>query len=138
MPIIDFEANDGEILSVHVGLNEPKEAYQTQIRKEDGKVFKRIWAAPRFAKDITVGDASRGDLDRLIDGKNYTLGEVWKRSEELSQKRAEKHGGLDPVKEKFYEEYEKKNRAKHADVLKRNRQKVINDLHKDWGVKIEF
>lgn len=138
MPILDFQAEDGEILSVHVKLDAPKEDFKVQTREEDKKVFKRIYSSPLFSKDTAAGDGSKKDFERLITGKNDTLGDVWKRSKDLSNERAAKNGGTDPVLEKFYTDYEKKNRVKHADVVKRDRAKALENLKKDWGINVEF
>ncbi len=138
MPVLDFQSEDGEIISVHVKLDAPKEDFQIHTRVEDKKVFKRIYSSPLFSKDTDTGDGSKADFERTITGKNDTLGDVWKRSKDLSEQRAAKNGGVDPVLEKYYSDYEKKNRTKHADVLKKNRQESIERLRKDWGINIDF
>jgi hypothetical protein len=40
-----------------------------------------------------------------------TLGEIWDYSQELSEKRAAKHDGVDPLRRKAEEKYSKKRRG---------------------------
>ena len=56
-------------------------------------------------------------------------------SKELSHVRAEKNGGIDPVKEKYYKEYSSKRKgAKHVDQMKseaKNNKQVSIDFSSD-------
>lgn len=136
MPVFEFqEEATGEIISVLVRHTEPDEARRVQI--QDGKTYKRVYAAPMAAKNMIKKDCSKEDFTRVTSDKNLKVGEMWKISEEMSQERASKNNGLDPVKEKFYKDYEKKNNAKHQDVIKR--EKLADSLQKlkDFGVTVE-
>ena len=42
-----------------------------------------------------------------------SVGDMLDYSKELSEKRAEKNGGVDPVKQKYFRNYEKKTGKKH-------------------------
>ena len=43
-----------------------------------------------------------------------SVGDMLDYSKELSEKRAESNGGVDPVKQKYFKNYEKKNGVKHV------------------------
>ena len=51
--------------------------------------------------------------------KKGTMGDMLDYSKELSQKRAEKNGGVDPVKQKYYKKYsESRGGAKHPKEIR--------------------
>ena len=53
-------------------------------------------------------------------GQKGTLGDMMDRSAEMSQKRADECGGVDPVKESYYKDYAKKRKGTpHPDKLKK-------------------
>jgi hypothetical protein len=48
------------------------------------------------------------------------MGDMLDKSQELSQKRADKNGGVDPVKDKFFKDYSAQRKgAKHPDEKKK-------------------
>lgn len=130
MPVLDFESEDGKIISVLVRITEPDEARHVQI--VDGVTYKRVYAAPTAIKDTKHGDATKEDFGRMTEGKNMTVGQMQDLAKELSEERAAKNGGIDPVKEKYYKDYEKKIGQKHSDVkLREARARLAK-----FGVKI--
>lgn len=132
MPCFDFENRlTGEIVSVYLTLNEPREAYSTQII--EGKEYKRVYSAPLAAKDILKGDMTKEDFRRNTSGKNYSVGDMYDISKEMSKERAGKNGGKDPIQEKFYSDYEKRMGRQHSDVEKRKKRE---QLEKQMGIKI--
>ncbi len=58
-------------------------------------------------------------------------------SKEMSQDRADRNGGLDPVREKSYEEHEKKFGKPHEDVIKRRVEAKTSSIMKTMGIKIQ-
>jgi hypothetical protein len=135
MPVFEFQSEDGEIISVLVRNDEPDEARHTQT--QNGKVYKRVYAAPLAAKDTQIRDASQSDFDRMVTDKNITVGDAWQIAKDLSDARAQKHGGVDPVKEKFYKDYEKKTGGKHIDVKKREAMEKAKRVMEAMGVDIK-
>lgn len=61
-----------------------------------------------------------------------TFGDVLDRSRELSEKRAQKNGGVDPVKQKYFKDYRKKRNGVRHHLDKKSR-----DFEKN-GIKVEF
>ena len=60
-----------------------------------------------------------------------TVGDLLDASKEMSQKRAESNGGVDPVKEKYFKKYSESRRgAKHPDEIKKG--------YESDNVKIEY
>lgn len=135
MPVFDFihEAT-GETISVLVRHTEPDIARHEQVVGD--KIYKRVYAAPLAASNSRPNDGTQQDFDRLVTDKKMTVGDAWKVSAELSERRAAQHGGVDPVKEQFYKDYKKKTGGEHADVKKRKAvaqtQKILDDL----GIKL--
>lgn len=131
MPLFDFQSDSGETISVYLTLNEPKESYQTQIK--DGKVYRRIYTPFNVCKDTRSSDGTREDFQRMTEGKNLTMGDMFDKSKELSIKRAERNGGVDPVAERTYAKYQKKIGKKHPDVIKREKRAKLKEK---FGVSI--
>lgn len=132
-PVFDFQhETTGEIISVLVKHTEPDHLRHEQT--VDGKIYKRVYSAPTTAKDTKTGDCTLNDFSRVTEGKNLTVGQMWKISEEMSKARADKNGGLDPVKEKFYKDFEKKNGKKHEDVIRRERVEASKNALKQFGI----
>ncbi len=130
MPVFDFQhVESGEIISVYLSVKEPKESYSTQIK--DGKTYKRVYSAPLAASNIIRGNMSKEDFRKVTTGKNYNVGDLYDISKEMSEERAAKNGGKDPVKEKFYKDYEKRLNRKHTDVIKREKRE---QLQKAMGI----
>lgn len=80
---------------------------------EEGVEWKRVWCNPRVN---TVGQKidpfdSKGFVEKTGKMKG-TIGDMMDYSAELSEKRAEKTG-VDPVKRKFFDNYQKENGKKH-------------------------
>ena len=48
------------------------------------------------------------------------FGDMFDYSKELSDRRAKDHGGVDPVKEKYFKNYEKKTGSLHASTAQRS------------------
>jgi hypothetical protein len=73
----------------------------------------------------------------MVTDKNITVGDAWQIAKDLSDARAQKHGGVDPVKEKFYKDYEKKTGGKHIDVKKREAMEKAKRVMEAMGVDIK-
>ena len=75
---------------------------------ENGLEWKRIWVNPQMRVGSYLDPYCSKDFHMSNANKNYTLGEVWDRAAEMSAARAEKEGGVDPIKEKWKQDYSKK------------------------------
>lgn len=138
MPVHEFlnEAS-GKKIEVYVPINASVEEHQTQV--VDGETYKRVYAAPLASIDTHLNDATQEDFRRLTTNKkNLTVGQMWEMSSEMSHHRAEKNGGVDEVKEKFYSSYEREMGKKHADVEKREKLKIAHEKLKEMGIKVEL
>lgn len=134
MPVYSFASEEGKEISVLVRLDEPNEARQVQI--VDGVTYKRVYSAPRAAVDTQKGSLSQEDFNRVTQNKNLKVGDFWEISKEMSQDRADKNGGYDPVKEKFYERHLKEYGKPHKDVIDRNVREKTAKVMEHMGIKI--
>ena len=105
--------NESDIIEVVQSINENHSQYT-----KDGKTYLRLYTIPNMAVDTICDPNSASDFVRATNKKG-TIGELMDRSAELSAKRADKEG-VDPVKEKFYDNYSKARAGSiHPDVKKR-------------------
>ncbi len=134
MPVHEFihEAS-GERISIFVPIKAAVEEHQKQI--VDGREYKRVYdEPPLIGKDMHHNDGTFNDFRKATDGKNVRMGDLYDISKEMSEKRAHQNGGLDPVKERMYKDYERKFKKKHPEVSKREQRKKIREK---FGVRIE-
>lgn len=135
MPLYDFEhVESGEIITVHLDLKQPQAAYQKQER--DGKVYRRIYTVPNAAQNILAGTLTQDDFRRVTTDKGLTVGKMQDISREMSADRAAKNGGLDPVKEKFYKDYERKNGVPHIEKQRGEKRAKAKAKLKKFGVEV--
>ena len=112
MPIYIYEhIETGEIAEVVQSMNEER-IYNGKNGDEKGK-WQRIFTAPNVQSDTRIDPFSEKQFSEKIGKSKGKLRDVIERSAELSEKRAEKLGGEDPVKRKHFADYEKKTGAKH-------------------------
>lgn len=110
MPILEFQhVKTGKVESVYFKPDQPRE-YNGPNGKQKGK-WKRVWSAPNAAVDTRVDPHSQADFVRATAKGKGQMGDLWDRAAELSHERASRNGGVDPVKEKFYERYSKKHKG---------------------------
>lgn len=134
MPIYLFENQQtGEIHEVVYHMNDIKD-----YRGPDGKAargdWKRVWTKPQASIDTQVDPYSAADFVKATN-KPGTFGDMWDRSAELSAKRADKEGGIDPVKQKFYDGYSsKRNGKKHPQEQREINQRAL----KKQGIRLDY
>lgn len=102
----------GKIVDVCMPMRDYKH-YRGENGNED--CWERVYVSPQ----VNIGNASTADpfdnkgfIDRTGKMKGR-YGDILDYSAELSEKRAEKAGGEDPVKRKHFDEYKKKTGKKH-------------------------
>lgn len=84
----------------------------------DGLSYERVYTSPNVSVDSQIDPFSSKDFIEKTRNKKGTIGDLWDKSKELSEKR----GGLnDPVKNKFFSDYEKKHGVKHTDQPRKSK-----------------
>jgi hypothetical protein len=92
----------------------------------DENSWKRVFTVPNASIDSQVDPFSSKDFVNKTNNKKGTYGDLLDRSKEMSEKRAQIAGGVDPVKEKYYQDYSKARKgAKHPDQLKSYESKNV-------------
>lgn len=102
------------------------------ITDESGKTWRRIASALNSNVDSKIDPFSEKDFLKKTNKKGR-MQDLWSRSKELSEMRKDKNGGVDPVAEKFYSDYESKYKHKHPEKKKQESQDKLKKL----GVSIE-
>lgn len=96
----------------HPETEEHKEVFQTMHEKheysEDGVEWRRVFVAPNASIDTRIDPFSQSEFRERTGSKKGTVGDMLDYSAEMSAQRAEKSGGKDPVKQKFFNDYAKK------------------------------
>lgn len=107
MPIYVYKNPEtGETKEIIQTMNEAHEYFEDNIQ------WRRIFLSPNASIDTKV-DSDQKFIEKTGNMKG-TLGEMMDYSEDLSKERASKsETGEDPVKRKFYNDYEKKVGKKH-------------------------
>ncbi len=104
----------------------------TVVEMERGK-WKRLFTLPEAAPNglKPIDPHSSKQFVQKTGAMKGTIGDLWDTSAELSARRAEKNGGEDPVKSKFYAQYEKGRRGTpHSQKLAENQKKAQKKLEK--------
>ena len=96
-----------EIKEVFQGMNDLHE-YQ-----QDGIKWQRVWTVPAGVVDGRLNPWSAAKFVEKTGKGSDTYGSLLDRSAELSAKRAEECGGKDPLKERVFENYQKKCSKEH-------------------------
>ena len=127
----------GLYLYQHPVTQEIKEVFQNMndihVYAEDGVSWNRVFVSPQTAVDTQWDINSSRNFIEQSAKKKGKIGDLMDKSAELSQKRQEKFG-IDPVKEKYYQNYSKVRKGKeHPDVLKKNTQEKISKFGFDIG-----
>ena len=126
MPIYEYiHPETGETIEVAQGMTDKHIFVDDQ-----GVEWRRKFNAPNATIDNEFSaDMTEKQFARVTEGKNYTLGQMWDKSAELSQKRAQKSGGEDPVLDKAYKSYSKDRRGmKHRTQQQKEIKKKLKDL----------
>jgi hypothetical protein len=96
-----------EIIDISQSIHE-KHAY---IDK-DGVEWKRVFTVPEVNTNGTLkADCTPKQFSEYTKNQKGSLGDLWDRSGELSEKR-KKIYGKDPIKKKYYEDWSKKRKGK--------------------------
>lgn len=94
-----------EIVEVLQTINED------HVFSKDGVKYERVFTVPNASIDTQIDPRSQKDFVLKTRDKKETLGSMWDRSKEASEKRIQKDG-VDPVQENFYKKYAQKRKGK--------------------------
>lgn len=109
MPLYVYQHPETEEhVEIFQGMNDKHEYID-----DEGTSWKRVFLAPNMTLDTDIDPFSQADFVRTTGNKKGTMGEMMDLSKDLSRQRAEKNGGVDPIKEKGYKAYEKKTGKPH-------------------------
>jgi hypothetical protein len=98
---------------------ETKEILQSMKDKheyfEDGEEWIRVWTVPQASLDSKFDPFSQKDFLKKTE-KAGTIGELWDRSAEWSEKRKDKVGAEDPIRRKELDNYSKERKGKKHEL----------------------
>ena len=137
MPLYLYENKEtGEVLEVLQGMNDTHE-YNGKDESEKG-LWRRIYVNPNMSSDTKIDPFSKSSFRASTVGKNDTYGQLFERSAEASEMRAQQAGGIDPVKQKSYDDYSKMTNGKaHPHQMKEKMNAAIEKASKK-GINIEI
>lgn len=115
MPIYVYKHPDKEnYIEIIQSMNDVHE-----YTDEDNLKWKRVFINPQLNVESNIDPFDNKSFIEKTGKMKGTLGEMMDYSKELSEKRKSMNGGVDPVKEKYYEGYSKDRKgAKHPDQIK--------------------
>ena len=126
MPIYLYKHPDTEEeIELLQGMNDDHEYTDSQ-----GVEWQRVFFSPNMNLDSEVDPFSQADFLRATASKKGTVGDMLDLSKELSEKRAEKAGGVDPVKKKSQEDYKKR--------TGRDAPKPKSKIYESKNVRVEY
>lgn len=82
-----------------------------------GVTWSRIFTKPQTALNTRISSTNPKEFVDKTRGKNYSVGQLWDMSAELSEKRAGR-SGQDEVRVKAENKYEEKTKKKHPHAKK--------------------
>ena len=125
MPIYIYKHPEEELYEEVVqGMNDP------HVFSKDGVEWQRVFLSPNASISSNDDPFNSNNFVEKTANMKGTLGDMMDYSAELSEKRAEKRGGEDPLKKKMFSDYEKRVGKKHlADKAK---------SYENKSVKIDF
>ena len=87
---------------------------------EGGVVWDRVFSVPQAAINTRICATDSKDFVNKTRNKNYSIGQLWDMSAELSEKRGGATG-KDEIREKVEKDYEKRTGKKHPQRKKPSR-----------------
>ena len=135
MPLYLFRnTKTDEIHEVVYKMTDTKDYRGPKGKDPEGR-WARVWTKPLMAVDAVKMDPhSSQDFIRATNKKG-TIGDLWDRSAEWSEKRTSKEG-FDPLKQKWYKDYARRRKGKkHPQQRREESQKNLakKGIQVDWG-----
>jgi len=79
---------------------------------ENGILWDRIFTSPQVNTQEKLSvNSNEKDFARVTKNQKGTVGDLWERSQELSEKRKKVYG-KDPIKKKYFDDWSKKRKGK--------------------------
>ncbi|HBX65816.1 MAG TPA: hypothetical protein DEG32_06555 [Balneolaceae bacterium] len=127
MPIYVYKhPEQEEYREVFQGMNDE------HVYSEGGVEWQRVFLSPNASVSASIDPFNRQQYIDATYQKKGTVGDMMDLSAELSAKRAEKTGGKDPIKEKFYDNYAKeRGGAEHP-------QRIREQGYESKNVKVDY
>lgn len=112
MPIYTyFRESTEEFVDVLQSMNDVHEYKGVDGSEED---WKRVYYSPQMALDTQIDPFSSKQFNDRTRDKKGTMGHLLDYSSEMSERRASQAGGIDPIKQKYFDNYAKERRgARH-------------------------
>lgn len=86
---------------------------------ENGLEWKRVFTNPQLSCSASLDPFDGNAFVEKTGNMKGTYGDMMDLSKEMSEKRKDANGGVDPIKESYYKKYSKERKgAKHPDQLK--------------------
>jgi len=127
MPLYLFKHPKADsFVEIFFGMEDTKEYIDS-----DGVKWIRQYTSPQLKTEASIDPWSNNDFINKTQDSHGSIGDLMDRSKELSERRAQENGGIDPVKEKYYKDYSKsRNGALHPDKAKKgiNNKDIQIDL----------
>ena len=125
MPFYLYEnPESGEVIELMQGMND-----EHVYIDPNGLNWTRLFTSPNANFDTQVDPFSQSDYRKATDNKKGTLGDLMDYSKDLSEQRASKNGGVDPVAEKHRDRHEKNTGQKHPERAK---------VYESKNVRVEY
>lgn len=123
MPLYVFQSEDGVVQDIFFSMSDAPAIGSTI--ELDGVKWRRILTKPNMSVDTQNNPFSSKDFNKNLENKKVTIGDMWDASKEASEKRAAKCGGVDPVKQNYYNQYTKDHKGiKHHTQVKEENGKT--------------
>jgi len=94
---------------------------EEKLYQKDGKVWERVFSSPQLNTSSSIDPWDNSSFVNTTSNTKGNMGDLIDRSKEMSLKRAEQNNGVDPVKQKYFENYSKKRAGQlHPDQKKKS------------------
>lgn len=110
MPLYLFQhPTTEEIAELFFGMNDEKKYVDP-----DGCEWKRVYSLPQLSTESSFDPWDHNDFVNKTAKMKGSVGDLMDKSAELSERRADTNGGIDPMKQNYFKNYSKtRNGAKH-------------------------
>jgi hypothetical protein len=137
MPLYLYENKETEeVVEVLQGMNEVHE-YQGECGTQKD-LWRRVYVNPGLSSDTKMDAFDSKSFVKSTVNKNDTYGDLQNRAAEASAIRAQKNGGRDPVKEKYYDNYKNKTNGKLHPNQQKEKFKTAVEKAKKIGINVEL
>lgn len=113
----------GEVKEIVQGMNDE------HVYSEKGVVWSRVYTVAQTSIKGSSDPFNERAFVEETGRKRGTIGDMMDHAKELSDKRAQKNGGVDPIQSKFFSDYKKRVGKKHlSDPSRVDKSKLKNSF----------